>query len=156
MDKKIIKEINEAKSFNIDNLIEYSSHKNKIPYWLCPTYFYYRILNFFQYIIPEFLRKIFRGYSNAEVWNLNIYTANYILPRLKHFRKHMATFPDFLIEKNYKITDEDKQFKKWQEIIDEIIWAMENIKNDELNQKDNKRIQNGCELLGKYFLNLWD
>lgn len=81
---------------------------------------------------------------------------------------------------------DDNHFKRWDWVLDEMIWTMEEIANDretemsfydmsacdrstDINEQFkamkvdrkglkayNKRLQNGCVLFGKYFQNLWD
>lgn len=47
-------------------------------------------------------------------------------------------------------------FKRWEWVMGEMIWAMENIDQHDDDREAQERIQNGCRLLGKYFTNLWD
>ena len=68
---------------------------------------------------------------------------------------------------DYNERQEKQRITQYEWVMDEMIWAMSQIANDipdEPRFTDNKtafkkyheRIQNGCELFGKYFRNLWD
>ena len=51
---------------------------------------------------------------------------------------------------------DDNHFKRWEWVMSEMIWAMENIDQHDDDREARERIQNGCRLFGKYFTNLWD
>lgn len=60
-------------------------------------------------------------------------------------------------EKDYDIDAFHHQ--RWEWILDEMIWAMEQIRDDnwlKLDRERDERIDNGCRLFGKYFRALWD
>lgn len=122
------------------------------------------------------------GVSDEECWSLDNTFTNFILPRLKHFKKmERHTYPS-------DITPE-----QWEKILDELIWTFEYMtdggesinpfpdlrKNGEellsyLNREKtdeekqimdkwfiknielNNRKQRGLELFAKYYHNLWD
>lgn len=97
-------------------------------------------------------QKLIRGYSDDELWDLDDTLARYILPRLKRFREvNTNSYPG-----------ECGSLKRWYRKLDKMIWAFDYvIRNKEYDdikeiQKDNKRCQEGLELFGKYFWNLWD
>jgi hypothetical protein len=121
------------------------------------------------YECKEIYRKVFRGYSNREWYNFDIETAKYILPRLKHLKKHRHGTPaDFA----------DKE-EKWEEILDKMIFSFEEIATQKLEstlydklfaekevsliqkyhydlKKLYKKIQVGLNLFGKHYLSLND
>lgn len=96
--------------------------------------------------------KILYGYSTDEMWCLDIIFAEYILPRLKYFRKNSCGYPAKFSSK-----------KEWEEILDKMIFAFElTIKNKDLYEiiqdSDTETIKKGSEglkLFGEYFWNLW-
>lgn len=133
-----------------------------------------------------------------DTWSMDHTLAIIILPMLKqlHVTKHGAPFvededvPEHLRstaapakENDYDI--DDNHFKRWDYVLDEMIWAMEQIVDcdgddqfyyhsevdeeaDIMAQIDkikydyegleahNKRKQQGCVLFGKYLTGLWD
>lgn len=119
------------------------------------------------YKIKWGLQKIFRGYSDIEIWNLDDTIIDFVLPRLKVFRKQTNGYPPNL-----------GSFEEWEDILDKIIWAFEYYNQDstyfDLKEKygDEKtetgrfryleeyealeeRAEEGFELFGKYFRNFW-
>lgn len=86
--------------------------------------------------------------------NLDHTLANYILPRLKHFRSLNKGYPGC-----FESTDE------WNEVIDDMIFAFEFYANGAWNiqtfdeekktKKFYKRIRKGMKNFAKYFGSLW-
>ena len=96
-------------------------------------------------------QRIFRGYSNTDLWGLDYYIAKRILPALKAFRK----------AKKYGYPNDFKTFKDWQKAIDDMIFGLEEIIKEEctirkFNKKRFDRAVKGRELFGKYLTALWD
>lgn len=143
--------------------------------------------------LAEFKKqRVERGFDDTECWNLDNTIAQFVLPRLKHFKENTNGYPG---------TDEIPTFEKWNEVLDKMIYAFDHIVNedkyDEEKQKrhqvdflemysferqedgsslmvetpkynkqamenyrneqieDRKRIDEGLQLFGKYFLSLW-
>ena len=106
----------------------------------------------------KFLRqRLARGFSDRELWNLDHTMAKFILPRLKAFKDYHRSYPPDLTP------------KKWDERLDEMIWAFEFTVNEwewesELIEKTKikklesyyKRREKGLKLFAEYFNNLWD
>ena len=62
------------------------------------------------------------GVSDRECWKLSDTFTDFILPRLKHYKKmNRAGFP-------YELTEEE-----WEAILDEIIWTFEYMKEPDLH-----------------------
>lgn len=142
-------------------------------------------------------RKVRIRIDKWDTWNMDHTLALIIVPMLKqlHSTKHGAPLvddedvPEHLRstaappkENDYNI--DDNHFKRWDWVIEEMIWSMEQIVLDDdgrfydhsevdesqgLMQQVKKikvdreglhqyqqRIQNGCRLFGKYFQSLWD
>lgn len=149
-----------------------------------------------QYFHSKKNRKVQVKLHKYDHWNVFHTIALIALPLLKELKihKHGSGFvddsdvPENL--RSYNGTkkneyDTDSNFHlRFEYILDEIIWTMENIVNDktsdfyehtecdknmDINEviksikvdhegldAYNKRVQNGCVLFGKYFQNLWD
>lgn len=129
--------------------------------------FFYK-LGDFCYKIKWFFQRLFKGYSDEELWNLNDHIIKYTLKRLKVFRKETQGFPSDL-----------NSFEEWERILDEIIWAMEYVSSDDTPYWDLKekygielaedgrlkyivefekleeRSRKGFEYFGKYLNALW-
>jgi len=87
--------------------------------------------------------------KNSDLWGLHDTLAKIILPYLIAFKK---------INTN---TYTGKSHKEWHKVIDKMIFAMKWIATDDKRielptDKQEKEIQEGCELFGKYFRDLWD
>lgn len=118
-----------------------------------------------------------------DTWNCDHTLSLIAVPLLKRFREKTASAPytddaDAPEElrddgtMNVAAGELDKNhFKRWHWILDEIIWALEHIADDDWESEffgenvqfdrekynaTHARIQNGCRLFGKYFQNLWD
>lgn len=125
---------------------------------------------------------------NYDIWNADATMAKVIFPLLKRFKKNASGCRGNLTEEG------------WSEVLDKIIWSMEQIASDEKDAPNfnrpegmtrnqhhqrmlchisknapyteeeegafeeyrkeiktyNARVQEGCDLLGKYFRVLWD
>jgi hypothetical protein len=133
-----------------------------------------------------------------DTWSMDHTLALIIVPMLKqlHATKHGAPFvddeyvPEHLRSTAAPPTEnewdvDDNHFKRWDYVLDEMIWAMEQIANDDSEskfydysevveeadlmeqvaqikcdheglQKHHDRIANGTKLFGIFFQNLWD
>jgi len=96
------------------------------------------------------LQVLFRGWGDYELWSLDTPIAANVLPRLKRYRASTIGNPSGLTE------------EEWLGILDKMIYAMDKIahQDDWVWQKDwakeSLKVQEGCELFGKYFQALWD
>ena len=115
-----------------------------------------------------FFQRVFRGYSDDELWNLDYTIAKWILPRLKAFKKDNIGWPVHF-----------DSFTEWTKTIDEMIWSFDFIVNqdkyeDKLIEKYGSeldengkykwiveteklvdRCNKGLELFAKHYRNLW-
>jgi len=64
-------------------------------------------------------QRIRYGVSDRECWSLHETLTSFILPRLKHFKK---------MKRNSYVSDLTEE--QWEEVLDEIIWTFEYIKDD--------------------------
>lgn len=60
------------------------------------------------------LQKIFRGYSDIEMWNLDDTISKWIVPKLKTFKSITQGYPASL-----------DTFEEWQDMLDEMIFGFE-------------------------------
>lgn len=97
------------------------------------------------------------GFDNRELWSLDMTIAEFALPRLKRFKEINHGVPGcFCSEEGDKAWEDGN--KKWNKILDDMIYAMEITSDDEKwndGGVDHKRVRRGCKLFGEYFLCLW-
>lgn len=93
------------------------------------------------------------GFSNAETWGLYSVIAEFILPRLKDFKKTTMSYPMGISE------------EEWNNILEKMIFAFEwtltceNGNNLNLSEEESKinwdRHKEGIDLFSKWFMDLW-
>ena len=94
------------------------------------------------------------GFCDCETWNLDSIISEFILPRLKRFKKINNGFPPDLTP------------EKWDAIIDEMIFAFEWNNVDDISEEYEKlgkkkqmanwkRHAEGLKLFAKHFRDLW-
>lgn len=141
-------------------------------------------------------REISIHIDKWDTWSMDHTLALIILPMLKQLRetKHGAPWTDdgdvpeelrstSAPPKQNEYDTDDNHFKRWDWILDEMIWAFEQIAADDSEaqfynfdgedyldlesskklkidreglEKHEKRIVNGTRLFGRYYQNLWD
>jgi hypothetical protein len=107
-------------------------------------------------------QKIFFGYSDCDLWNLDHHLAEIILPRLKSFKKSKRHgVPGDLCPLDQTDAEFEKVIKEWEEIIDTMIKAFELIINDEWHTskemlEQERLIKIGLDNFAKYYRGLWD
>lgn len=97
--------------------------------------------------IKYFFQRIFRGWSDRDLWSLDLTIARFTLPRLKRFRERNIGTPGGFTE------------EEWKETLDMMIYAMESVVQDCAGMDDDidwEDVQIGLELFGKYFRELWE
>lgn len=87
--------------------------------------------------IKFFYQKITRGFSEEDLWSLDISLANWLLPRLKEFVRIT----------NFNFT------KEKQKDFEEIIWMLEEIQKCNINNTE--RFEKAKILFGNYINRLW-
>ena len=102
-----------------------------------------------KWYIKQKWQKLTRGYSDEELWNLDSTICKWLLPRLKTFKEKTIGFPPTL-----------NSPEEWGDILEKIILALELHVSDlpdspEQVRIECKQIEEGLELFGKYFCNLW-
>ena len=108
------------------------------------------------------LQRLFRGYSDIDVWNLDTYLAKVIIKPLKAFRKlDKHGFPASPGRKmDINSTDDwnntlDQMIEAFQIILDDETDLYLGYTSDEIRERD-KSVNRGLKLFSKYFRNLWD
>lgn len=98
-------------------------------------------------------------FDYRETWNLDYEIACFILPRLAYFKDHCNGYPYDLTkatDDGYIITE--NAYEEWERILDKMIKAFEIIvKNKATFTKEEERkiVQEGLDLFGKYYFDLW-
>lgn len=88
------------------------------------------------------------GFSYEECWNLDETLAKLILPRLVRFRDSTNCYPNgFKDLEDWKNTI-DKMIESFAIIVEKNSWML---KGDE-----QKKVQEGLALFGRWYLSLWD
>lgn len=77
-------------------------------------------------------------------WEIGYDVADQFLPKLKLLRAKHIFHP-------YGMTK-----KQWDRILDKMIYSFEKIVTDDFITRKDKKVLEGCELFGKYLLELWD
>lgn len=96
-----------------------------------------------------------RGFSDRQLWSLDVTIASYVLPRLKRYKEINSGLP-IHPEENRSYTE-----KEWHEILDDMIFAMEYSVDGRMydssciGSEGYDRHQHGIELFAKHFHNLW-
>lgn len=124
--------------------------------------------------IKYFFQRLFRGYSDVDLWNYGEFVCKKILPSLKAFIKM----------ERHGYPAEFKNRAEWEKVLQEILWAVEEIAynkgedkitdkyfpdsssrklTDEEREKMGneigeywERCEKGMELFGKYLPAMWD
>jgi hypothetical protein len=118
-----------------------------------------------------------------DTWNMDHTLALIILPMLKQLKEtthgapavSLQDVPESLwpvgekgMSKLYQGETDDNYFKRWEYVLDEMIYAFNckvnkeevymrfDISDKESMDKEQERISNGFRLFGKYYENLWD
>ncbi|WP_347851803.1 hypothetical protein [Planktomarina sp.] len=82
-----------------------------------------------------------------DTYSMDYTLANIVLPMLIQLKTTSHSYPSDLNE------------KKWDNILDKMIYSFElKLQNDgyDLSEKEEKKMQEGFVLFGKYYQNLWD
>ena len=119
-----VKKINESLEKAEDSALEPWYKTNKYGDWILDHIaygwrIYYKYYDVKRWIISTY-QRIRYGVSDSECWSLDWTLTNFILPRLKHFKKiNVHTHPP-------QVTPEE-----WDKILDELIWTFEYMHDEE-------------------------
>lgn len=101
--------------------------------------------------IKNYYLRLKRGGGCCDVFNLDYYLARKILKPLKAFRGSLEVSGG-----GYPV--ETKSMEEWLGILDKMIFSFQNEVdgNDNLGDTEKyQKVQEGFELFGKYYQNLW-
>ena len=125
-------------------------------------------------------RKIDVKIDKWDTWSMDDTLSHIIYPMLLQLQetKHGSPFvDDFDVPVNLRSTSckpkenewdtDDNHHKRWDYVLNEMIWTFQQIKDDiapfydlndqpEVRQEQLDRLDNGLRLFGKYYLALWD
>ena len=105
--------------------------------------------------------------DNHDTWDLFTTLGEVILPALKKFKeKNIGGVNVANEDLPEQLHSETSWHVRWDYILDKMIWAFENVLDDEwefdlynedrnLYEEKHKEIQKGLELFGKYYRDLW-
>jgi len=103
-----------------------------------------------------------RGWDDSETWSLEHSLAKHIAPRLRRFKELTIGIPGCLLpQERPTAAQRARAEKKWDEILDDMIYAYEFIADHDkyfLAQFDSpewKRVNRGRNLFHKYYYSLW-
>lgn len=126
-------------------------------------------MHYHNYYSPKLDKRVVRLTTNkSDSWDIDTLIAPVVLSALKQYRERNlpCTPGGMFVELGIDYTDNptDEQCKyahsKWNEILDKMIFAMEKIASDdnlwEFDEDIAPKVQEGCELFGKWFTSLWD
>ena len=124
---------------------------------------FYRVKDFFKYLprkIKWFYQRGKRGYSDNDVWDLDYWFLNVIVPMLKQLNKSNISYPANLT------------MEEWHRILNKMIFYFTEAKEEKINYNNikhkyfqrekeldlyrNKKKQQAFTLFSKYFWHLWD
>ena len=138
--------------------------------------------------LKRVLDNLTRGYNDSDTWSLDFTMAQWLVPRLKRLKELKRGIPgtmlkpgDYNPEDNYSIRDEEYQWRKWDWIMDQILWSFEGWLDDSeycspsieymekrlgislhgkytwdiLHKFYHNKLQRGLRFFAKYYGNLW-
>ncbi len=114
--------------------------------------------------------------DEEDTWSMDCTLAEIVVPMLIQLRDTTHGYPfDLMHDENipkdydneYDDYDDGKGFERWKVILDKMIFSFTEAKDEyktPLNQKMSveaydifhKKVQEGFDLFGKYYMNLWD
>lgn len=103
--------------------------------------------------IKWILQKIFRGYSDLDLWNLDNHLAKILSSRLKAYKRMKRfCYPPPEDPRNVEIKDE----RDWEVVLDEMIEGFDVYLKEDIGVEETKKVERAFELFAKYFGYLWD
>jgi len=177
--------------YDMDEVFEHFEHRKPctfenhcldVYYWFCRNFDFIWKPNIVRGYAKRAYQRCTRGWSDRDLWSLDYTIAKFVLPRLIELKKQMHGIPNAMFEPlpdgeySYNAEQMAVAEKKWNAVLDEIIFAMDYIANSrewnyypkktwpEKTEKEDyeellkveERVQNGLILFGKHFRSLWD
>jgi hypothetical protein len=107
-------------------------------------------------------QRIFRGFDDCALWNLDYHISKIILPRLRAFKNlERSGVPGSLCPQDQSDEDFLLAQKQWEKILDSMIEAFDLIVKDDWKtmeeySEQEKKIDIGLKNFCEYFRGLWD
>lgn len=139
------------------------------------------LYKFFQFIEKKRTRKIEVRIDRYDTWSMDTTLAHIVLPMLKQLRATQHGFQQIDLEdvpEKMRVVDNSESYyqlqlfeyeecnpesisvgeDQWNWILDEMIYAFSILNDDDKVwiHEDDKRVNNGLRLFGKYYRGLWD
>jgi len=130
---------------NVDKL--FLAYRRKINWSKKMKHWLVRRCGAIRNLYNETIDRFTIGFPKKEAWSPRGYIAQYALPRIRFMRSNLCGFPPELT------------YKKWGKILDKIIFALDAVARDDDDNtiaENPKKVDEGLNLLGEYFLDLWD
>ncbi len=107
---------------------------------------FYEKLRFIKRSIRYFFQRWTRGWDDSDLWSLDQTISEFILPRLKEFKRTLHGYPGDMTE------------EEWNQILDKMIIAFELGSKGfwDVNEEDFTIAKEGLDLFAKHFFELWD
>lgn len=111
------------------------------------------------------IERLFKGYDRSAIWNLDAYIVKRNYKAIKAFVNYK------LINANSVPVEFENKEAEWSEVLRKILYSFDFLYHDREDdiynnsdtnktikkwQHENKKVQEGLELFGKYFKCLWD
>lgn len=116
----------------------------------CPMYRFftnYVHLRWFKWM----WQRVFRGFSDRQLWSLDYTVAKYTLPKLKHYRNNCLKHgvPGVLCaEENDIDIDYEVAREEWKRIIDTMIYSLEHVIDDDFDPCFTHDEDHGIKIVG--------
>jgi hypothetical protein len=181
--KKPVYDMDEVmESFEYRKETTFENHYLNVYYWFKRNFDFLWTPAIAKGYIKRACQIIVRGWSDRDIWSLDWTIAKFALPRLIRLKEVMHGVPNSMFEPlpegehNHDKEQMAAAEKKWNETLDEIIFAMDYIANcrehdyypkkkwpEKTVREDyvelravEERVQKGLALFGTHFRSLWD
>ena len=97
-------------------------------------------------------QRLTTGFEHREAFDFVSWHAQIVIPRLRFLKENHSAYPKALEKKigRQGMTELQKN-QEWEKVLDKVIFSFENI-----NLKNNKKVEKGLILFGKFYTDLFD
>jgi len=92
-------------------------------------------------------QRVSRGWDDSETWNLDARLSEHIVPRLQRFKELTQGYPC------------EMTYQEWMDILDKMIFAHTWLASDCTHRDESpetwQKVQEGIQLFGKHYADLW-
>lgn len=97
-------------------------------------------------------QRLITGFEHKEALDFVSWHSQVVIPRLKFLKENHSTYPEALEKKiGRRNMSELEKNQEWERFLGKMIFSFENI-----NLKNNKDVEKGLILFGKFYTDLWD